>query len=444
MKITIIGTGYVGLVTGACFAEVGHQVDCIDINSKKIQLLKIGVLPFYEPGLDTIVERNHLDSRLYFKDNYSHIDQSCSLFFIAVPTPSAPDGKCDLTHVYQALESILANSINSLIIVIKSTTPPGTIETLEKMSNKYAAQGRSVVFVSNPEFLKEGSAVADCMKPDRIIIGSNCKSALKELRSLYAPFTHNHDRIIEMDPTSAEMTKYASNAMLATRISFMNELSKTCENIGANINAVRVGMGSDSRIGYHFLYAGIGWGGSCFPKDIRALIELAKEQDSPCNILEAVYEVNQKQKTVLCQKIISYFNHHMEGKIVAIWGLSFKPDTDDIREAPSLEIIEGLLNAGAKIKAYDPICMPQVKEKFPQIEFCQDPYMTAHGADCVALLTEWKQFRSVDFKKLKSNMRGKAFFDGRNQFNHQILEPFDLDYIGIGQGRVKSCVEYSV
>lgn len=337
MKITVVGTGYVGLVTGACFSEVGHVVSCIDINAKKIALLRVGVLPFYEPGLESLVERNLLDKRLSFSENYQRIDEECRIFFIAVPTPSLPDGGCNLEYVKNACHMIYQNTTGPITIVIKSTVPAGTCLNLEKSIKDTYGQERSVFFVSNPEFLKEGSAVADCMKPDRIVLGSYSKEALADLRNLYSPFTVNHDRILEMDPTSAEMTKYASNAMLATRISFMNELSKTCEKVGANIHSVRIGMGSDARIGYHFLYAGIGWGGSCFPKDIRALIELADENDCPSTILEAVYEVNQKQKKVLVEKIQQYFDYDLNGKTIALWGLSFKPETDDIREAPRLK-----------------------------------------------------------------------------------------------------------
>lgn len=434
MKITVVGTGYVGLVTGACFAEVGHEVTCIDIDSKKIALLKLGVMPFYEPGLDTLVERNALDGRLKFIDSYDFIDTECRIFFIAVPTPSLPDGSCNLDYVFKAAHSIASLKLPGTIIVIKSTTPAGTILKLEETFS----QG-DIHFVSNPEFLKEGCAVSDCMKPDRIIIGSHSKEALAELRSLYGPFTVNHDRVIEMDPTSSEMTKYASNAMLATRISFMNELSRTCEKVGANIHSVRIGMGSDSRIGYHFLYAGIGWGGSCFPKDIRALIDLAQAHECPATILESVYKVNDKQKKVLVEKLIHYYQGQLEGKTIALWGLSFKPDTDDIREAPSLDIIKELLELGAHVKAYDPICSSAVKEMFPALEICQDPYHAAFNADAVALLTEWKQFRSIDFKKVKANMKGRGFFDGRNQFNPQLVEACGLDYTGIGQGRLKTC-----
>lgn len=440
MKITVIGTGYVGLVTGACFAEVGHEITCVDIDTNKINLLKKGSLPFYEPGLDFLVERNMQDKRLTFVDNYSAINPECKIFFIAVPTPSLPDGSCNLNYVFEATKRLCETQTGQLIIVIKSTTPAGTITQLESFVDKLDLKATSIKFVSNPEFLKEGSAVSDCLKPDRIILGSNCKQALHELRQLYAPFTVNHDRILEMDPTSSEMTKYASNAMLATRISFMNELAKTCEKVGANIHAVRIGMGSDSRIGYHFLYAGIGWGGSCFPKDIRALIELAKDHDCPASILEAVYEVNQKQKTILISKMLSYFDNNLAGKVIALWGLSFKPDTDDIREAPSLEIIHHLIDHGAIVKCFDPVCAHLVKKLYPQIEICQDPYHAAQNADAVALLTEWKQFRSIDFKKLKSLTQGKAFFDGRNQFNPQIVEQAGFDYTGIGQGLNKSCV----
>lgn len=439
MKITVIGTGYVGLVTGACFAEVGHEVTCVDINAKKIEKLNVGILPFYEPSLDTLIERNVIDKRLCFISDYNQIDPECRIFFIAVPTPSLPDGSCNLDFVFDACKTLCQTQVGDIIIVIKSTTPAGTIVQLEQTIKEIPIKASSVCFVSNPEFLKEGSAVSDCLKPDRILLGSHSKDALSELRQIYAPFTVNHDRILEMDPTSSEMTKYASNAMLATRISFMNELAKTCEKVGANINSVRIGMGSDSRIGYHFLYAGIGWGGSCFPKDIRALISLATDNSCPSSILQSVYEVNQKQKTVLIDKLKAYFHDDLEDKVIALWGLSFKPDTDDIREAPSLEIIEHLIALGAHVKAYDPVCAHIVQEIYPDIEICQDPYQAAQGADAVALLTEWKQFRSIDFKRLKTLTSGKGFFDGRNQFNPQMVELAGFDYTGIGQGRVKSC-----
>lgn len=443
MKITVIGTGYVGLVTGACFAEVGHEVQCIDTNQKKIFELKQGIVPFYEPGLDSLIERNTLDNRLKFSANYHDIDPECRTFFIAVPTPSLDNGACDLNYVNRAIHSLLEVVSSDITLVIKSTVPAGTIHTLEeRFCDK--KMGQKIHFVSNPEFLKEGSAVSDCMKPDRIILGSFSKDALLHLRQIYAPFTVNHDRIIEMDPTSSEMTKYASNAMLATRISFMNELSKTCEAVGANINSVRIGMGSDARIGYHFLYAGIGWGGSCFPKDIRALIQLSKQNGCPATILDAVYQVNQKQKISLFEKIHAYFDHDLKGKVIALWGLSFKPDTDDIREAPSLDIIQMLINHGAIIKAFDPICMVQVKELFPCIEMQQDPYHAAIEADAIALLTEWKQFRSVDFERIKRKMKGRAFFDGRNQFNPSILESLGFDHIGIGLGKTKSICDVSL
>jgi len=442
MKIAVIGTGYVGLVTGACFAEVGHNVTCIDINTQKINSLKNGNLPFYEPGLDHVVHRNVYDGRLKFCDSYDEISQECKIFFVAVPTPSTETGDCDLGYVKSAVRAICQMAKGSITIIIKSTVPAGTISYLEIWVSDFEHENLRITFVSNPEFLKEGSAVSDCMKPDRIVIGCKSQEALSLMRALYAPFTLNHDRIIEMDPTSSEMTKYASNAMLATRISFMNELARTCEKVGANIKAVRIGMGSDARIGYHFLYAGIGWGGSCFPKDIRALIQLAKQNKCPASILEAVYEVNEKQKNRLVEIIEEYFEGEIKGKTLTLWGLAFKPDTDDIREAPSLNIIESLLSKGAIVRVYDPVCMKAVKDLYPEIIITQDPYHAALGADAVALLTEWKQFRSVDFGKLKDLVRGKVFFDGRNQYQADVLAQEGWDYRGIGQGpRGAVCAE---
>ncbi len=440
MQILIVGTGYVGLVTGACLAEMGHHVTCLDIDKTKIANLKQGILPIFEPGLKELVDRNTQAGRLFFTTDFSEGVKNASVFFLAVPTPSDEDGSCDLSYVLDAASKI-ANEISAYaLIVCKSTVPVGSsLKIKESIRNILQKREASIDFdvVSNPEFLKEGSAVADCMKPDRIILGVESLRAEKIMREIYSAFTLSHDRILVMDILSAEMTKYAANAMLATRISFMNELAGLCEKVGADINQVRVGIGSDNRIGYHFLYAGAGYGGSCFPKDIRALQSVAQENAHNAPLLAAVEVINERQKKVLGEKILAYFaeNGGAIGKTVAIWGLSFKPNTDDLREAPSLTLIEQLLKAGVNLKLYDPISMPKAKALLAQnkqIEWSQDEYASAKDADAIALVTEWKQFRFVDFDTLLKTMRGIAFFDGRNQYKAQEMQTRGFDYFGIG------------
>lgn len=438
MKILVVGTGYVGLVTGACFAEMGHNVICLDNDVVKIQRLKDGEIPIFEPGLEEIVKRNVQGGRLVFTTDYAEGVATALICFIAVSTPAAEDGSADLSYVQQAVEMIAQNMNGYKIIANKSTVPVGTA----KMVGEILAQGlkeRNVPYefdvVSNPEFLKEGDAVNDFMKPDRIVIGTDNPRVAALMHELYAPFNLSHERILVMDPVSAEMTKYAANAMLATRISFMNEISGLCEIVGADINKVRKGIGSDRRIGYAFLYAGAGYGGSCFPKDIKALRATARQHHCPTLLLDAVEEVNAGQKQVIGNKILNYFPT-LEEKTFAIWGLSFKPGTDDMREAPSLVLIRFLLEQGAYVRLYDPIAMKKAKllfKKSPQITWCKDEFEAAKGADAIALMTEWKQFRFIDFERVLPQMKGRAFFDGRNQYNRLEMAARGFDYFSIGQ-----------
>ena len=440
MHLTIIGTGYVGLITGACFAEMGHTVMCLDIDQQKIENLKKGIIPIYEPGLEEMVMRNMNGRRLYFSTDYNQAIPFGKVCFIAVPTPSRVDGSCETKYVESAARQIASCMKEDLIIVNKSTVPVGTAAKVRQIiQNELSAKGSSLSFdvASNPEFLKEGAAIQDCLKPDRIVIGAISPKTADTLREIYSPFVMNHDKILLMDIPSAEMTKYASNAMLATRISFMNEMAEICKSVGANINEVRKGIGSDSRIGYSFLYAGAGYGGSCFPKDIRALVAKAQEVGGEARLLKAVDEVNNRQKKVLSQKIMQYFNKRggINNKTIAVWGLSFKPDTDDMREAPSLVLIEDLLKQGAKLRLFDPIAMPNARNLLkdqPNLVWCTDEFDAVQGADAVALLTEWKQFRLVDLTPVRKNMKGIAFFDGRNQYKPLEMKMKGFDYISIG------------
>lgn len=441
MKILVVGTGYVGLVTGACFAEMGHKVICLDIDREKIQMLKEGIVPIYEPGLEEIVKRNALQGRIEFTTDYSYGVRESLICFIAVATPTGEDGAADVTYVKQAAEQIAEQMDGYKIIVNKSTVPVGSAETVyEVISKALKASNKSYEFdvVSNPEFLKEGDAVVDFMKPDRIVIGTDNPRVAALMQELYAPFNLNHDRILIMDPASAEMTKYAANAMLASRISFMNEMAGLCERLGADISMVRKGIGSDQRIGYSFLYAGAGYGGSCFPKDVKALQATARSLEYPTPLLDAVETVNIRQKELLGQKMDTYFAHKggLRHKVIAIWGLSFKPGTDDMRESPALVLIRHLLKQGAFIRLYDPVAMPKAKtllKKSPQITWCKNEFEAAEKVDAIALLTEWKQFRFVDFSQIISQMQGNAFFDGRNQYLPQEMSAYGFDYFSIGQ-----------
>ncbi|NGX60783.1 MAG: UDP-glucose 6-dehydrogenase TuaD [Chlamydiae bacterium] len=441
MKILVVGTGYVGLVTGACFAEVGHHVICLDIDREKIAQLKQGKIPIYEPGLEEIVERNVQAGRLEFTTDYAYGVASSLLCFLAVSTPQGADGSADLSYLKRAVTQIAEEMTEHKIIVNKSTVPVGSAQAVaEIVDGVLAKQGKSLPFsvVSNPEFLKEGDAVHDFMKPDRIVVGTDDPEVGELMRELYAPFNVNHDRILLMDPLSAEMTKYAANAMLATRISFMNEMAQLCEEVGADISKVRKGIGSDQRIGYSFLYPGVGYGGSCFPKDIQALRATARNRECSTLLLDAVEEVNQKQKQLLGKKIHHYFSTRggLSGKTIAIWGLSFKPGTDDMREAPSLVLIRSLLQEGAFVKLFDPVAMVRAKEilpSSPQICFVNDEFEAVQDADAIALLTEWKQFRFLDFDKVLEKLKGRAFFDGRNQYSPAEMRAKGFDYFSIGQ-----------
>ncbi len=440
MKILMVGTGYVGLVTAACFSEMGHHVICLDIDEQKIANLKKGILPIFEPGLKELVERNTDAGRLCFTTDYGEGVEQSDVCFLALPTPSHPDGSCDLSYVFSAISQIARCMKSYKIIVNKSTVPVGTCDQIKQQISSILEERDQEIdfdFVSNPEFLKEGCAINDCMKPDRIILGLENADSAKVMREIYSSFTINHDRIFLMDPRSAEMTKYAANAMLATRISFMNELSHLCEKTGADIKHVRIGIGSDQRIGYQFLYAGAGYGGSCFPKDVRALCSMAKEHDLSLSILEAVNSVNERQKKMLAKKIGTYFSSQggVEGKTIAIWGLSFKPDTDDIREAPSMMLIQELLDQGAFIRAYDPVAASNARKllgKHPRLRFCKDEYDAAQDADAIALITEWKQFRFVDFPKIIPHLKQKVLFDGRNQYRGHEMKALGFEYFGVG------------
>lgn len=437
MQILIVGSGYVGLVTGACFAEMGHTVVCLDIDANKIARLQNGEIPIYEPGLEELVKRNVAQKRLSFTTDYKKGVAKCKVCFIGVPTPQRDDGSCNTSYVEAAARSIAECMDEYKVIVNKSTVPVGTAALVTRIVKENQKKPIPFDVVSNPEFLKEGAAIQDCLKPDRIIIGANSQQAFDIMKQIYSPFMVNYDRLITMDVLSAEMTKYAANAMLATRISFMNEIADICKKVGANVNDVRKGIGSDSRIGHSFLYPGVGYGGSCFPKDVRALIAIAKEAGATSQILESVDETNNRQKKILGQKMKGYFstNGGMKGKTIAIWGLSFKPDTDDVREAPALTLIEQLLSEGARLKLFDPVAtqnMQKMVKDNPNITWCDSEHEAAQDADAVALVTEWKQFRLVDLNQLKDQMKGKAFFDGRNQYKPQEMKSHGFDYICVG------------
>lgn len=444
MQILIIGTGYVGLVTGACFAEVGHHVICLDINEDKISDLQKGIIPIYEPGLEELVHRNLLSKRLQFTTDYTSSVKDSDIIFISVSTPSGEDGTADLSQIKTATLSLAKAIDRYKVIAIKSTVPPGTSEEVKNLLKQaLEKEGRQIEcdILSNPEFLREGSAIYDCMHPDRIIVGAEKPSIKDIMHSLYKPFGITENSIIFMDPSSAEMTKYAANAMLASRISFMNELAGLCEKLNANIEHVRIGIGSDKRIGPQFLCAGVGFGGSCFPKDIRALKAKAEEVNYITPILNAIEEVNAKQKKLLGEKIRRYFDKDggVKGKTIAIWGLSFKPNTDDIREAPAIELIKELRDLGATLRLFDPVAMDNTKDLFKEDEsmlFCSDEYEASRGADAIALLTEWKQFRSANLDEVLSSMKGNALFDGRNQYEPKEMNDKGFNYFAIGIPKV--------
>ena len=440
MKVTVIGTGYVGLVTGACLAEMGNHVVCLDVDERKIALLNAGGIPIHEPGLEPIVARNRAAGRLQFTTDAAHAVGHGTIQFIGVGTPPDEDGSADLQYVLAAAASIGRHMTDLKVIVDKSTVPVGTADRVrETVAAELARRGVTLDFavVANPEFLKEGAAVEDCMRPDRIIVGADDERAILLMRALYQPFMRNHDRLQLMDLRSAEFTKYAANAMLATRISFMNELALLAEKLGADIEQVRRGIGSDPRIGTHFLYPGAGYGGSCFPKDVKALIHAGLQQGLPLQVLTAVEAANERQKHVLVDKVVARFGEDLSGRTFALWGLAFKPNTDDMREAPSRVIVAELLRRGAAVRAYDPVAMDEARRVLAGhtgIEFAASAAAALEGADALLLVTEWKEFRTPDFEHIKATLKQPVVFDGRNQWDPALMRQFGIDYHGIGRG----------
>jgi UDPglucose 6-dehydrogenase len=436
MKVAIVGTGYVGLVTGTCFAEVGMDVTCIDIDQKKIDNLHKGILPIYEPGLEEMVTRNVEKKRLHFSTSLKDSIQGAEVVFIAVGTPPDEDGSADLKYVLAVAASVGEHMTHPLVIVTKSTVPVSTAEKVRKaLAEQLAKRGSTLDFyvASNPEFLKEGAAIEDFMKPDRIVVGVDRPEAETLMRKLYKPFLMNGHPIYFMDIPSAEMTKYAANAMLATKISFMNDIANLCEIMGADVNMVRKGIGSDARIGNKFIYPGVGYGGSCFPKDVKALIKTAKENNYDMRILDAVENVNESQKEVLFNKVKHHFNGELKDKKFALWGLSFKPKTDDMREAPSLVIIEKLLKEGANVVAYDPVAMKEAQHTLKNsIEYATDMYDCLNEADALLIITEWPEFRVPDFDTVNKRLKQKVLFDGRNIFDPQDMKKLGYNYYCIG------------
>ena len=436
MKIVVIGTGYVGLVTGTCFAEVGVDVTCVDIDQKKIDNLNKGILPIYEPGLEEMVLRNTQKHRLHFSTSLKESIKDAEVAFIAVGTPPDEDGSADLKYVLAVAAGIGEHMQKPLVVVTKSTVPVTTAEKVRKAVQVELDKRNSKLdyyVASNPEFLKEGAAIDDFMKPDRIVVGTDRPEAEEIMRKLYKPFLLNGHPIIFMDIPSAEMTKYAANAMLATKISFMNDIANLCEIMGADVNMVRKGIGSDGRIGPKFIYPGVGYGGSCFPKDVKALIKTAKEQKYNMRILNAVEEVNEAQKEVLFNKVRTHFNNNLKGKTFALWGLSFKPKTDDMREAPSLVIIEKLLKAGASVVAYDPVAMHEAQRMLGDtIAYSTDMYDTLNQSDALLIVTEWPEFRAPDFDEMNKRLINKVIFDGRNIFDYKDMKAIGYDYYCIG------------
>ncbi len=439
MKISVIGTGYVGLVSGVCFAQMGNSVTCVDIDEKKIENLKQGVIPIYEPGLETMVLQNHESGTLNFTTNTKEAIENSTVVFIAVGTPMGEDGSADLQYVLTVAKSIGQHMNDYMVVVDKSTVPVGTADKVKAaIQVELDARGVDIEFdvVSNPEFLKEGAAIKDFMKPDRVVVGADSEKAMNVMRELYVPFMKSHDRFIGMDIKSAEMTKYAANAMLATKISFMNEISNICERVGADINKVRNGIGSDSRIGYSFIYPGCGYGGSCFPKDVQALAKAAKDLDYTPRILDAVEAVNYDQKKVMSNKVIKRFGEDLTGKTFAIWGLAFKPATDDMREASSITIINELTSRGANVIAYDPKARHEAESFYLKdnlhVSYVDSKYDVLNGADALILVTEWQEFRSPDFDEISKRLKNSIFFDGRNQFDKTRMKELGFEYVQIG------------
>ena len=441
MKLTIFGTGYVGLVTGACLAEMGNHVVCVDIDEGKVDRLNRGEIPIFEPGLEPIVRRNHANGQLEFTTDASSAIAHAQIIFIAVGTPPDEDGSADLQYVLGVAKSIGRHLDRYAVIVNKSTVPVGTADRVRKaVASELSARGAEIDFdvVSNPEFLKEGDAVEDCLRPDRIVLGSSSDRAIELLRKLYAPFNRNHDRTVVMDVRSAELTKYAANAMLATKISFMNEIANIAERVGADVELVRQGIGADPRIGYHFIYPGAGYGGSCFPKDVQALERTARSVGYDARLLGAVEAVNHDQKTKLFEFILRHFGGSVSGRTVALWGLAFKPNTDDMREASSRRLMEVLWEAGANVRAYDPEAREEAHRVYGQrndLVLCENAYQALEGADVLAIVTEWKAFRSPDFARIRAALKESAIFDGRNLYEPETVEEAGLAYYGIGRGR---------
>ncbi len=432
MRIAVIGTGYVGLVTGTCLAETGNTVTCIDIDEAKITSLKQGITPIYEPNLSVLIERNLTEDRLHFTSNLISGIEGAEVIFLALPTPPGADGQADLTYILNVADELGPLLSHYVVIVDKSTVPVGTADLVKERIAKHARVEFSVV--SNPEFLREGFAVTDFMKPDRIVIGASDDRAINVMESVYKPFVRQGNPILIMDEKSAELTKYASNAFLATKITFMNEIANFCERVGANVDAVRLGMGADDRIGKRFLFPGMGYGGSCFPKDVQALHHSGVLEGFDFKLLDAVMQVNDKQKTILLPKINAYFKEDLSDKTFAIWGLSFKPDTDDIREAPSLYLIQALLNTGARITVYDPEAMSNVSAQFgDRLSYAKNPYQALEKADGLIICTEWSVFRSPDFSVMFKSMNQPVIFDGRNIFEPEEVRAQGFDYFSIGR-----------
>jgi len=441
MRVTIFGSGYVGLVTGACLADAGNHVICVDVDAAKIERLNRGEAPIHEPGLDALIKRNAEAGRIEFTTDAPRAVEHGLFQLIAVGTPPGEDGSADLRHVLAVARTIATHLNRYGIVITKSTVPVGTADKVRaELERTLGGRGAKVEFdvVSNPEFLKEGAAIADFMKPDRVVIGTDNPRTTELMRALYEPFTRNHDRLIVMDIRSCELTKYAANAMLATKISFMNELANIAERVGADIEKVRIGIGSDPRIGYSFIYPGTGYGGSCFPKDVQALIRSAHEAGHEPQILNAVESVNGRQKEVLFRKMQRHFTAGLKGRTVAVWGLAFKPNTDDMREAPSRTLIDLLLEAGARVQAYDPVAAAEARRIYAGqtgLVLAKNAYEAAQGADALAIVTEWQEFRSPDFERLKQILKAPVIFDGRNLYDPAMVSRFGLTYHAIGRGK---------
>ncbi len=441
MKLCIVGTGYVGLVGAACFAEMGNDVRCVDVNAQVVAGLKQGRVHIYEPGLEDLVERNATEGRLTFTTDLTEGLDGARCAFICVGTPCSSDGSCDLSYVHEVARQIGEHMTGEIIVVDKSTVPVGTADAVRAIiKGELERRGSDLAFdvVSNPEFLKEGDAINDFMKPDRVVVGTESEHSAEVLRELYAPFARSREKVIVMGVLSAEMTKYAANCLLATKISFINEIANLCENVGADVRDVRLGIGSDHRIGYHFIYPGVGYGGSCFPKDVKALIHTARGAGHPARLLEAVDEVNDRQKLVLSRKILSYFSEQggVEGKTLALWGIAFKANTDDIREAAALKIIEELTGAGMRIQAYDPVAGDAAREKVkdnPLVQIVDEQYQVLEGAQALAVVTEWNQFRNPDFDRLRASLSAPVLFDGRNLYSPETMARQGFAYFCIGR-----------